>query len=112
MTEKIIKPRFETVLTTEYPNFYIIGITEQSEEIQKDLLSLVDSKVLDRKVSLDEGVLSAEVNDKLYTFNITEHLNPFLLNLQNKEFFIAFAFLDENLNPKSLELKGMRFELN
>lgn len=112
MIETIIKPTFETVLTTDYLNFYIIGITDQSKEVEKDLLSLLDSKELDQNVSLNNGVLVTKVNEKVYSFNINEHLNPFLENLKSKEFFVAFGFFDEAMKPKSLEIKGMRFEIN
>lgn len=112
MTQEIIKPGFETVFAEGLPNSYIIGITDQSEELEKEILSFLNGKDLNEKIILENDILKANINDKFYHFDLAEHLGEFLSKVEEDEFFIVFGFFNEDFSPKHPEMKGIKFELN
>lgn len=110
--KSLVTPKFETVFLNDPQNYYIIGIKEQSVLYEKEIEELLERKDLDKKISLTEDVLTLEAETAFYSFDLSDHLKLFLSTLAEQEFFIAFMFLDENMQPKNTELKAISFDVN
>lgn len=108
----LVAPKFETIFLNDPQNYYIVGITEQSISYEREIEALLERKDLDKKINLNEDVLTLETETAFYSFDLKDHLKLFLSTLAEQEFFIAFMFLDENMQPKNTELKAISFDVN
>lgn len=108
----LVTPDFETIFLKDTNNFYVIGIKNSPKSQELDILEIVLGKDLNRKIRLDNDILTLVSDENVYSFDLSIHLQDFLNKLTSTEFFIAFSFLDENLQPKNTELRGISFQIN
>lgn len=112
LDKPIVVPEFETIFLNDTDNFYVVGIKNSTRQQETEILEVILGNELNRHIRLDNGTLTLVTNENVYTFDLSLHLQDFLNRLTTTEFFIAFSFLDENLQPKNNELRGISFQIN
>lgn len=108
--KRIIEPSFKFYFHKERRDVIILGI-DNIEFKEEDLISnSLESGSY--QVHFENNIFAIELQQKIYSFDLSRWFDDFYNKIDGEPFFIAIAFLDacRNIKPRRIKMIGLSLQ--